>query len=105
MYTTALCAWTSGEIFGTLASAMAPLLSQYNGMASDVMTSSSTMNFLNQKPPFAAFKAATYSASMIEIAMIGCLELFQLTAPPLQTNMYPDIDFLSSRLDMKSESV
>ena len=74
-------------------------------MASDVLTPSSTMNFLNQKPSFAASKAAAYSAFVVESAMIGCLKLFQLTAPLLQTNTYPDVDFLSSGLDMKSESV
>ena len=38
-------------------------------------------------------------------AIMGCLKFIQLTAPPLQTNTYPDVDFLSSGSDMKSESV
>ena len=42
---------------------------------------------------------------MVKSAMIGYLELFQLTVPPLQTNTYLDVDFLSSGSDMKSESV
>ena len=84
---------------------MALLLSQYSGMASDVITPSFVINFLNHKLFFAAFEAANYSASVVESAMMGCLELFQLTAPSLQTNTYDDINFLSSRSDMKSESV
>ena len=63
------------------------------------------INFLNQKSFFAASEAATYSASMIESAMMDCLKLFQLTVPSLQTNTYPDIDFLSSESDIKSELV
>ena len=63
------------------------------------------MNFLNQKPFFTASEVATYSASVVESAMMSCLKLFQLIVPPLQMNIYPDIDFLSSGLDMKSESV
>ena len=84
---------------------MAPLLSQYSDMASDVITSSSAMNILNQKPSFAASEAATYSTSVVESAMMGFLKLFQLTVPPLQTNVYPDIDFLSLGLEIKFESV
>ena len=74
-------------------------------MASNVITLSFAINFLNQKPFFAAFEAATYSASVVESVMMGCLKLFQLTVLPLHTNTYPDIDFLSSESDMKFESV
>ena len=52
-----------------------------------------------EKKQFSSF------TSVVESAMMGCLELFQLTVPPLQTNTYPDVDFLSSESDMKSESV
>ena len=74
-------------------------------MASDVITSSFAMNFLNQKPSFITSEVVTYLASVVESAMMGCLKLFQLTAPSLQMNIYLDVDFLSSRSDMKSESV
>ena len=63
------------------------------------------MNFLNQKPSFAAFEVVTYSASVVESAMIGCLKLFQLTVPPLHMNIYPDVDFLLSRSDINFELV
>ena len=84
---------------------MDPLLSQYSSMASDVITLSFATNFLNQKPFFAASEAATYLAFVVESAMMDCLEFFQLTESPLQTNTYSDVDFLSSKSDMKSVSV
>ena len=74
-------------------------------MAFDVIITSSVMNFLNQKSSFAASEAATYSVSMVESAMMGCLKLFHLIVSSLQTNTYPDIDFLSLGSDMKSELV
>ena len=74
-------------------------------MASDVITVSSTMNFLNQKLSFVASKVATYLASVVEFTMMGCLKFFQLTEPPFHMNTYSDIDFLSSKSDMNSESV
>ena len=67
--------------------------------------SSSAIIFLNQKPSFVASKAATYLASVVESTIMGCLELFQLTTPPLHTNTYPNIDILLSGSNMKSESV
>ena len=84
---------------------MASLFLQYSDMASVVIAPSSAVNFLNQKFFFVASKMMTYSASMVESAMMLYLKHFQLTALPLQTNTYPDIDFLSSGSDMKSESV
>ena len=84
---------------------MAPLLSQYSSMASDVITPSFIVNFLNQKPSFIASEVATYSTSVIKSMMMLYLEHFQLTAPSLHTNTYPDVDFLSLGSDMKSESV
>ena len=74
-------------------------------MASDVIISSFAINFLNQKSSFVASEAAIYSTFVVESAMMDCLELFQLTALLLQTNTYPDVDFLSSGLDLKSELV
>ena len=85
--------------------AMAPLLSQYSIMTSDGITSSFTMNFLNQKAFLVALKAAMYSTFMIESTMIGCLKLFQLTTPSLHKKIYPDVDFLSSTSVLKSKSV
>ena len=84
---------------------MALLLSQYNGMASDVIAPNFTINFLNQKSSFAASEVATYSASVVKSMMMLCFEYFELIAPSLQTNTYPDVDFLSSGSDIKSESV
>ena len=74
-------------------------------MVSDVIISSFVMNFLNQKPSFAASEAATYFAFILESTMMGCLKVFQLTASPLHMNTYLDVDFISSGFDMKSESV
>ena len=42
---------------------------------------------------------------MIESVMTGCLELFQLTDPPLYRKIHLDVDFLSLISDMKSELV
>ena len=74
-------------------------------MISDGITSSSTMNFLNQNSSLAAADAVMYSTFMVESIIIGCLELFQLTAPPLHRNTKFDVDFLLSMSDIKSESV
>ena len=74
-------------------------------MAFDVITSSFVMNFLNQKLSFTVSEAVTYSTSVVKSTMMGCLKLFQLTAPLFQTNTYLDVDFLSSRSDMMSELV
>ena len=65
----------------------------------------SVMNFLIQIASLVASDAAIYSASIMESAVTPYLELFQLTAPPLQIKTNPEIDFLSSTSDKKSESV
>ena len=74
-----------------------PLLWQYKDIdnSMDGTTSSSAMNFLIQPASFAASHVATYSAFVVESVVFSCLELFQLIAPPLQTNINLDIDFLS----------
>ncbi|GJY19171.1 hypothetical protein Tco_0390662 [Tanacetum coccineum] len=46
------------------------------------------INFLIQTPSIAASEAATYSASVADIAVILFLELFQSTAPPFKMKMY-----------------
>ena len=86
---------------------MAPLLSQKRGTADSMegTTPSSLTNFRIQIASLAASDAAMYSASVVESAVILYLELFQLTAPPLQVKTNPEIDFLSSTSDWKSESV
>ena len=89
----------------SLTNAMAPLLLQKSRMASDRITPSSTTNFLNQNPFFAASDAAIYFASIVESIMISYLKLFQLTTPLLHKNTKHDIDFLSSMSDMKFEFV
>ena len=62
-----------------LARAMALLLSQCSAMTPDDITSSSVMNFLNQKASLAASEMVMYSIFMVESAMIDCLKFFQLT--------------------------
>src|SRR5262249_19670106 len=86
---------------------MAPLLSQNNRMGASILgtTSSSVMNFFIQTASLAASAAAIYSASVVESAIVACLEFLQLTAPPLSMNTNPDTDLLSSGSDWKLESV
>ena len=74
-------------------------------MIFDGITLSSVTNFLYQKASFVASKVAIYSAFIIESVMMGCLKLFQLVEPLLHKNIYPDVNLLSSRSDIKSESV
>ncbi|VFQ80238.1 unnamed protein product [Cuscuta campestris] len=38
-----------------------------------------------------------YSASVVESAVVSCLELFQLKAPPFRQNTYPACDLLSEK--------
>ncbi len=85
----------------------APLLSQWSETTDSMeeTTTSSVTNFFIQTASFAASDTVIYSASVVESAIALCLELFQLTAPPLQMNTYPEVDFLSSVFDWKSESV
>ncbi|KAL0439317.1 UNVERIFIED_CONTAM: hypothetical protein Slati_2414700 [Sesamum latifolium] len=47
----------------------------------------------------AASEAAMYSASVVEFAVVSCLELFQATTPPLSLNTKPDWDLASSSSD------
>ena len=59
-------------------------------------------NYLNQKPSFAAFEAAIYltlNGQVYDDALLGTL-LADYTI-----NTYPNVDFLSSRSDIKSESI
>src|SRR6266542_1070967 len=92
---------------GSLACAMAPLLSQqrFTGHPALGTTPSSIMNFLIQTTSFAASEAAIYSASVVESATVDCLELFQQIAPPLRQNTNPDCDLESSLLVWKLASV
>ena len=53
-------------------------------------TPSSVMNPFIQTASCAASEAATYSASVVDPATTGCLELLQLTAAPFKRNTYPD---------------
>ena len=54
------------------------------------LTPSSEMNFLIQTASFAASEAAMYSTLVEESAIMSCLQLFQVIAPPFKENMYPD---------------
>ena len=49
-------------------------------------TPSSLTNFFIQTASLAASEAAMYSDSVVESAVVSCLELFQLTAPPFNVN-------------------
>ena len=62
---------------GSLAWAIAPLLSQYKFNGSDILgkTPSLVMNFLIHTASLAASEAAIYSASVVESATVSCLEL------------------------------
>ncbi|KAL4339884.1 hypothetical protein GQ457_08G026640 [Hibiscus cannabinus] len=59
-------------------------------------TPNSDMNFFIQTASFAASLAAIYPASVVELTIVSCFELFQLTAPPLRQNTKPDCDRESS---------
>ena len=65
----------------------------------------SEMNSFNQTAFLAASDAAIYSASIVESAIVLCLELFQLTTPPFKVNMNPDCDLKSSMSVWKLASV
>ena len=80
---------------------IAPFLSHNNGIGSEIVgiTPRSVMNFFNHTTSLAASLAAIYSASVVESAVVGCLELFQDTAPPFKVNRNPDVDLLSSGSD------
>ena len=60
------------------------------GSVMEETTSSSAMNLCIQTATFTASEAAIYSASVVESAILDCLELFQLTAPPFSRKMYHD---------------
>ena len=60
------------------------------------MTPRLDMNSFIQTPSFAASEAAMYSASHVDPATKLYLELYQLTAPPFNKNMYPVCDLESS---------
>src|SRR3954469_19386364 len=83
---------------GSLACAIAPLLSQYtsNRLDEPWTTPRSMRKFLIQTTSFAASEAAIYSASVVDADTVSCLELFQLTAPPFIINTYPDCERESS---------
>ena len=53
-------------------------------------TPTSLMKFVNQTASFDASLAAMYSDSQVESAIVSCLELFQVTAPPFNVNNHPD---------------
>ena len=69
------------------------------------MTLGSVMNFFVQTPSFAASAVAMYSASMIELAVVSYLELFQHTTLSFRVYTYYEFDLLSSISDWKLESM
>ena len=82
---------------GSLAWAIAPLLSQYKATGNAMVgtTPRSEMNFLIQTASLAASDAAIYSASVVESAVVLCLQLLQLTVPPFRVKTYPEVILLS----------
>lgn len=52
------------------------------------------MNFLIHTASLAVIEAVMYLASIVELAMVSYLELFQLTVPPFK--FYLDCDLESS---------
>ena len=86
---------------------MAPVSSQYNEIRFSILgtTPNFVINFLSQTASLVALEAAIYSASVVESAVDPCMELFQQTTPLLRVNTNPDVEFLSSGSDWKSESV
>ena len=84
---------------GSLASAIAPVLSQKSLIGPDAlgMTPRSVMNSFTQIASCAASEAAMYSASHVDPATTLCLQLHQLTAPPFKIYTYPVCDLESSR--------
>ena len=84
---------------GSLARAIAPVLSQKRVIGPNAlgMTSRSVIYSFTQIASCAASEAAMYSASHVDPATTLCLQLHQLTAPPLKIYMYPVCDLESSR--------
>ncbi len=68
-------------------------------------TTSSITNFFVQIASFATSDSTMYSASIVKSTVVLYLELFQLTAPPLQMNINPEVDFLSLISNWKLELV
>ena len=68
---------------GSLASAIAPLLSQFNGTgsATNRTTPNPIRNLRIQTAYFAASATIIYSTYVFELAIVSCLEDFQLTVP------------------------
>ena len=62
-------------------------------------TPSLVMKFLVQTAYLAALEVATYSALIVESAVVSCLQLHQLTAPTFKVNPNAKADFLSSISD------
>ena len=84
---------------GSLASAIAPVLSQKRVIGPDALgiTPTSVMNSFIQTASCATSEAAMYSASHVDPATTLCLQLHQLTAPPFKIYTYPVCDLESSR--------
>ena len=83
---------------GSLAMAMAPVLSQKSVIGPDALgtTPRSVMSSFIQIPSWAASEAAMYSASHVDAAMTLCLQLHQLTASLFKMYTYPVCDLESS---------
>ena len=83
--------------------AIAPLLSQWIVMGDSIegTTPSSWMNLRIHTTSLVAI----YSDSVVESAVVSCLQLLQLIAPFPRVKINLEIDFLSSISDWKSESV
>ena len=84
---------------GSLARAIAPVLSQKSVIGPDALgiTPRSVMNSFIKIASCAASEAVMYSASHVDPATMLCLQLHQLTAPPFKIYTYPVCDLESSR--------
>jgi hypothetical protein len=56
----------------------------------------SSYRFLSQQASLPASDRATYSASVVDNAIVVCFLDLQVIAPPLDKKMYPDVDLQSS---------
>ena len=62
------------------------------------------MKLLSHTPCEVASKQDMNSASIVEVAIMVYLMLFQDIAPPANIKMYPDVDLRESTQPAKSES-
>ena len=65
----------------------------------------SDKKFLIHSASLPVIYRVTNSDSMVDLAIIVCLDDFQVTAPPPRMNIKPLVDFVSSELDIQFASL